>query len=1133
MYKHFIAIVLCGLTTTSWASNTCSSRMSDGVALPTAVSSCKPQLALLSRKGDVWSSLLDAQRRRGRTWTRIVTGERMMTNNQRLYADYRQTQIMTGECKMANGLLLHANYRQTQMMMGERMRTNGLSVQGAGATSLHPFVPTTIVGGDFAEGTRWYTLKFKNTTLAVAAADGSISEVPATAGNVDRTMPQQLDNQLWCFVGNEQEGYTLYNKAFGTTKALVAVAPATNTAEATMEPLEGNTKCAKWWFSASSNLSSAFTDPVYMQLRDANGYALNLSGQSGQICFWTGGKDNGSTVLIEPAFATVLEARVLDPDNATFYRQDRKTKGQAWNTYLISNAGDPVVTLANANGKNNIGYSSATSPKTIIISSKNSQNYTLSVEKGYVITGYSFSFKGETASTTVKDVTTAKTETATNTAAKSFSVDGIALQSVPFQVLTDAAHIQQLTIQIAPAVGEVLKKQIADNEKYQTAIVFDNTKSPFGYRIPALGQDGNGRLFVAVDLRRTGSDIGMGNGHNDIVMKTSSDHGATWDANYRTIAAGDAQQDHSSKQWTYSFGDPSIVVDRNNPQNILVMCVGGHTSFFDSRYEQPQHVVRLHSSDGGETWTKDSLTYQIYNLTKNSLGGKTNGLFLTSGKIMQSRYVKQGAYNRLYIAYPTNNTKQNATFVIFSDDFGATWKLLGGPMQLPSTGADESKVEELPDGSVLVSVRNRGSSSRGYSLFTYTDIAKGEGRWEFQTNAEAMNNAVNAVNGEILIVPARRVSDGRKLFVALQSITHSTARERVGVYFKELANYESYATATALAADWHKGKQVSQIGSCYTGMELLSNDKIGYVYEEEATGGIGGYNIIFKQIPLEDLTNGRYVIDHTVDRGPYIQQAAEMLRSRVHTYRVANGKYVGMPVAAGLTGVEASLDGVGAALATAATGGEETAYFHAQEAMAAAQKQLLSGVTRVKIERGRWYRLTNNLKRNVVLTTDGTQLKQGSVSTPLTDPSVLFQFIETTEGYWTIKNAKHKVFAKATLRTNTPLLVTDNKADAGQYTIVSTIDGRSYLQSMDPAQAAYPAIHADNNGNIVAWTTISDASQWFIEPTDYHETDDAIRLAPVLSTAPHAIYNLHGQRLSPHSLQHRGVYIVDGKKVVY
>lgn len=190
MYKHFIAIFLCGLTTTSWASNTCFSRMSDGVGMPTAVSSFKSHLALLSRKGNVWSSVLDTQRRRRGTLTQMMTGEGMGANNQQLQAAYRQTQMMTGERKM----------------------TNGLSVQAAGATSLHPFVPTTIVGGDFAEGTRWYTLKFKNTTLAVAAADGSISEVPATAGNVDRTMPQQPDNQLWCFVGNEQEGYTLYNK---------------------------------------------------------------------------------------------------------------------------------------------------------------------------------------------------------------------------------------------------------------------------------------------------------------------------------------------------------------------------------------------------------------------------------------------------------------------------------------------------------------------------------------------------------------------------------------------------------------------------------------------------------------------------------------------------------------------------------------------------------------------------------------------------------------------------------------------------------------------------------------------------------------------------------------------------------
>lgn len=999
-------------------------------------------------------------------------------------------------------------------------------------SSFHPFVATTIVGGQFAERTRWYTLKFKNTTLAAAAADGTISEVAAMAGRADRTMPAQPDNQLWCFVGNETEGYSVYNKALGTSKALVATEPATNAAEPTMEVLEGNQKCSKWWFAPSTNLSSPFTDPVYMQLKNADGYALNLSGQSGQICFWTGGKDNGSTVLIEPAYSTVLKPCTLDPDNATFYRQDKVTTGQKWNTYLISNYTDPVVTLANADGKNNIGFNNTTSPKTIVIASVNSQNYTLSVEKGYIITGYSFTFKGGSGNTTVKDVTTSKTETADATTMKTFSVTGLTHQSVPFQVLTDFAHVQNLTVNIAPASVEILKKQIADNVKYQTAVVFDNTKSKFGYRIPALGQDANGKLYTAVDLRRTGSDIGMGNGHNDIVMKTSNDHRATWDVNYTTIAAGDQTQDHSSKQWTYSFGDPSIVVDRNNPQNVLVMCVGGHTSFFASKYEEPQHVVRLLSTDGGQTWKKDSLTYQIYNLTKNSVGGQTYGLFLTSGKIMQSRYIKQGAYNRLYIAYPTNNTKQNATFVIYSDDFGATWKLLGGDMQLPSSGADESKVEEMPDGSVLVSVRNRGSNTRGYSLFTYTDIAKGEGRWEFQTNATAMNNAVNAVNGEILIVPARRLSDGKKLFVALQSITLSKAREKVGVYFKELTDYNSYASAEALAADWQKGMQVSLMGSCYTGMELLTNDKIGYVYEEDAPGGIGGYNIMFKQIPLEDLTNGKYAVDRSADRTPYVKQATEVLRKRVQKYKEANGKYVGMLKAESLSDVETALDGAEAAVASAETTPNAVAVYAAQEKLAKAYDVLFNGVERVKIEDGKWYRLKNKLKTNVMLSCDKNILTPAPINDTTVDPTLLFQFSRTAEGSWTLKNAQNKVFVMSTPVPFTSLSVTTNPAEAGKYNVVSTIEGLSYLQSLNPARAVYPAIHADNNGRIVAWAITSEASQWFIEPVDYsEEANGIVALTPAIE-ATQEVYNLNGQRISNLLQQKSGVYIVNGKKVV-
>ena len=132
-------------------------------------------------------------------------------------------------------------------------------------------------------------------------------------------------------MGSETQGYTIYNKALGTTKALVATAPATNGAEARVEVLAGNAKSHTWWFSSSTNLTSAYTEPVYMQLQNANGYALNLNEQTQKISFWTGGKDAGSTVLIEAAYNTQL-SYALDGDHGTFYRDYKKTTGQNWNT---------------------------------------------------------------------------------------------------------------------------------------------------------------------------------------------------------------------------------------------------------------------------------------------------------------------------------------------------------------------------------------------------------------------------------------------------------------------------------------------------------------------------------------------------------------------------------------------------------------------------------------------------------------------------------------------------------------------------------------------------------------------------------------------------------------------------------
>ena len=74
-------------------------------------------------------------------------------------------------------------------------------------------------------------------------------------------------------------------------------------------------------------------------------------------------------------------------------------------------------------------------------------------------------------------------------------------------------------------------------------------------------------------------------------------------------------------------------------------------------------------------------------------------LFIGSGRIMQSRVVKKGEYYRLYAALWTKNQGNR---VVYSDDFGETWHILGTVDDRPASGGDEPKCEELPNGTVVV-----------------------------------------------------------------------------------------------------------------------------------------------------------------------------------------------------------------------------------------------------------------------------------------------------------------------------------------------------------------------------------------------------------------------------------------------
>ncbi|MCE2615775.1 MAG: sialidase family protein [Phocaeicola sp.] len=393
-----------------------------------------------------------------------------------------------------------------------------------------------------------------------------------------------------------------------------------------------------------------------------------------------------------------------------------------------------------------------------------------------------------------------------------------------------------------------------------TRIVFDNSTSDVPYRIPALVQTRDGKLIADCDYRISKTDVGYSNRNGlhriDNIYKVSYDNGRTW-SEPMIAACGD---EHATEEWRTAFGDPAMVADRTGDE-VLLQTTSGKVGYFKSVRGNPQHNVFFHSRDKGVTWDKGTdLTQQIYGLYDGKLPGGVSpaGIFLTSGRIMQSRTIKVGDYYRLYIAHPlrTESVNKFASYVIYSDDFGHHWQVLGGPEVIPSDAADESKVEELPDGSVLLSCRNQ-TGGRQFNVFTYSDALKAEGTWGKSVTPPNMSgDHVNACNGEILVLPAVRRSDGKALYIAIQSIPLSTERKDVGFFYKELASPADYHTPEGLMSGWMKALQVSHTTSCYSTMIPMQNGHIGFLYEEDLSNE--GYNIVFKEFTLEAVTEGKY-----------------------------------------------------------------------------------------------------------------------------------------------------------------------------------------------------------------------------------------------------------------------------------
>lgn len=679
-------------------------------------------------------------------------------------------------------------------------------------------------------------------------------------------------------------------------------------------------------------------------------------------------------------------------------------------------------------------------------------------------------------------------------------------------------------------------------------------------RIPALAcvpvGEHAGRLVAIYDRRHNRcGDIGSGNISLQISM--SDDNGKTWtepdlcrDAEGNPAASFPANcawseanktkfQDDPNTYWNVAFGDAAIVADRETGR-LLMMAVGGPTNFFAGRYDKPNQCARWTSEDGGETWSPaQRMTYKILDLFNGEpLYGKIDSQFIGSGRMMQSRYVKVGDYYRVYAVLSSQNDGGNTrNFVLYTDDFGENWKVLGGTDVCPVTvgNGDECKTEELPDGSVLLAGRSRWGN-RNFNIFRYTDATKGEGTWLTPVNTNMGFGSINACDGEIMVLPAKDNTTNEPCYLVLQSFPFGGGRNYVSIAYKSLKSGRDFQSPECFTT-WEGRYRVDDGASVYSTMIWQNDNTLGFLYEDYRPNLIGAY----LNFTIEEITDGKYSYQVDEQNRTAIELTKSLLEIRSHDADFTS-KYVGQPVR------------------------DEKLFDNAIDAYF--EKPSYNGYMKInKLEYGGGndvisvvnnggYRLTNahngkyNIEGDRYLSTDGTTLTASS------DENNIFKVIEAEGGYKLFNTAQNVYAANTPSAVNTPVPVTANAEEAGVYEIVSNIKGESHFKCVNPGAESYPALHMASSQAIVIWTAGEQASQWYMELIDapegyeppvasepeYDDYDfDYENNAPVgeqvgiieVANRPESdvYYDLQGRRVAKPS---HGIYITtDGRKRLF
>lgn len=333
------------------------------------------------------------------------------------------------------------------------------------------------------------------------------------------------------------------------------------------------------------------------------------------------------------------------------------------------------------------------------------------------------------------------------------------------------------------------------------------------YRIPALAVATDGTIVAVVDRRlESNKDLP---GRIDVVCRRSQNGGATWGSTIE-VAVNDS---------TGGYGDPGLGVN-NNGDLVIVMTHGN--GLWESTPDNHAEIWTSRSTDNGATWSKPKEVTSGLFASDDTGPVKAVTAFATSGHIAT---LDDGRMMFGLVTRPNEKKwSELQIYPVVSSDGGDSWNII--PVSVDDD-ADESKLIQCADGSLLMSIRNR---RQGYRKFSRSN--NGGLTW---TPVELSTTLPDpACNGDLI----NYMYNGKEYLLHTIPDSHKD-RSDVSLY----ASDDSGVT-------WRKLITICPTWSVYSAIAELPDGTLGCLTEEGNSEG--GLRIWFTKIDVRQLIDKQF-----------------------------------------------------------------------------------------------------------------------------------------------------------------------------------------------------------------------------------------------------------------------------------